>query len=201
MATAPGIEHLEAPEQRGAVCYALGPAMASARSHRYGSLTSARAVTLALVALVTIAGCAGRPSVDVSLIGLAPVESTLFEQRLRLDFRLQNFSARVIRATGFEVTLDVNGRRLARGVDDGSFLLTGLSETTTSAVVSTSLFEVARQLLDIPNRESFEYELRGRLHLDGWPRSVPFTRSGAISRDDLERLAGFGNREPQPLTL
>ena len=202
MVTDQRTEHLDAPARRGAPCYAPAAAMASAPSRPWrGGLVPARAAAVALVLVAAIAGCVSRPSVDVSLIGLAPVESTLFEQRLRLDFRLQNFSAQVIRATGFEVTLDVNGRRLARGVDDGSILLTGLSETTTSAVVSTSLFEVARQLLDIPNRERFEYELRGRLYLDGWPRSVPFTRSGAITREDLERLVGFGDKEPQPLTL
>jgi hypothetical protein len=159
------------------------------------------AAGLATLVLALLAGCVSRPDVDVVLVGLTPVESTLFEQRLRLDFRLQNFSDQVIRATGFEVTLNVNGRRLARGVDDGAFLLTGFSDARASAVVSTSLFEVARQLLDIPNRESFDYELTGRLHLDGWPRSVSFARSGAISRDELQRLVGAGGREPQPLVL
>jgi LEA14-like dessication related protein len=153
------------------------------------------------VAVLVLAGCVSRPSVDVALIGLAPVASTLFEQRLRLDFRLQNFGQQAIRARGFEVTLNVNGRRLARGVDDGAFVLTGLGETRASAVVSTSLFEVARQLLELSGRERFSYELNGRLHLDGWPRSVPFTRTGEISRADLQRLVGAGGLPPQPLTL
>jgi LEA14-like dessication related protein len=156
---------------------------------------------LMTLVLAVLAGCAGRPPVEVLLIGVAPVESTLFEQRLRLDFRLQNFSDRAIRATGFSVALDVNGRRLARGVDDGAVLLTGLSETTASAVVSTSLFDVARQLLDIRNRETFDYQLTGRLYLDGWPRSLPFTRSGRITRTELARLVGADGLEPQPLTL
>lgn len=160
-----------------------------------------RLTLLVTLPALLLAGCTSRPAVDVSLIGLAPVESTLFEQRLQLDLRLQNFSERVIRATGFEIALEVNGRPLARGVDDGSFLLTGLSERTVSATVSTSLFQVARQLLDMPNRERFEYALTGRLYLDGWPRSVAFSREGAISREDLQRLAGIGGREPQPLRL
>jgi LEA14-like dessication related protein len=154
-----------------------------------------------LLTAILWAGCASQPAVDVALIGLAPVESTLFEQRLRLDFRLQNFSERVIRATGFQITLNVNDRRLARGVDNGAFVLNGLSETRASAVVSTSLFEVARQLLELPNRETYTYELTGRLYLDGWPRSVPFARSGEINRADLQRLVGADGRQPQPLTL
>ena len=171
------------------------------RGIRRGARRGARLRVPMTLILAVLAGCATRPPVEVLLIGLAPVETTLFEQRLRLDFRLQNFSDRVIRVTGFEVALNVNGRRLARGVDDGAVLLTGLSETKTSAVVSTSLFDVARQLLEIRNRETFDYELTGRLYLDGWARSLPFSRSGQITRSELQRLVGAGGLEPQPLTL
>lgn len=154
-----------------------------------------------VVSLLALCGCLSQPSVDVALIGLAPVESTLLEQRLRLDFRLQNFSDRAVEATGLDLTLYVNGRRLARGVDNDAFHLDRLGETTVSAVVSTSLFEVARQLLALPDRETFSYELKGRVHLQGWPRSASFSRSGEISRSELARLAGSGGRDPQPLRL
>ncbi|MEQ8860565.1 MAG: LEA type 2 family protein [Pseudomonadales bacterium] len=157
---------------------------------------------LAAVALLGgLGGCASQPSVDVNLVGLAPMESTLLEQRLRLDFRLQNFGDRALEATGMEMTLNVNGQRLARGVDNGAFRVDRLSETRVSAVVSTSLFDVARQLLDLPNRESFSYELTGRVYLQGWPRSMPFRRGGEISRADLARLVGSGGRAPAPLRL
>jgi len=169
-----------------------------ARAGAYAKLT---------LAALLLAGCAGRPSVDVALVGLTPVESSysgpqaFLEQRLRLDFRLQNFSERVVNATGVELTLNVNGRRLARGVDNDAFRVERLGETRVSAVVSTSLFDVARQLLDLPNRERFSYELTGRIYLEGWPRSVPFSRSGEIAREDLGRLVGAGDHTPQPLRL
>lgn len=166
----------------------------------YAIRRAAASIALALVPLL-LAGCAAQPRMDVALIGLAPVQSTLLEQRLRLDFRLQNFGERPIRASGVEVTLNVNGQRLARGVDNGAFEVERLGETRVSAVVSTSLFDVARQLLALQDRETFSYELTGRLYLDGWPRSVPFARSGEISRSDLARLVGAGGRAPQPLRL
>ena len=171
--------------------YAIRPSAASAGRAALG--------VAALVLLLT--GCASQPRMDVALVGLAPVESTLLEQRLRVDFRLQNFSEQVVRATGVEVTLNVNGQRLARGVDNGAFQVDRLGETRVSAVVSTSLFDVARQLLTLQDRETFSYELTGRVYLDGWPRSVPFSRSGEISRGDLARLVGAGGRTPQPLRL
>jgi LEA14-like dessication related protein len=157
--------------------------------------------TMAVLLGFTLAGCASRPAMDVALVGLAPVESTLFEQRLRLDFRLQNFSDRVLRATGLEVTLYVNGLPLARGVDAGAFEVGRLGETRASAIVSTTLFDVARQLLALPDRQTFSYELAGRVYLDGWPRSMAFRRGGEISRGDLERLSGSGGRDPAPLRL
>ncbi len=153
-----------------------------------------------LVALAA-AGCAGRPVVEVALVGLAPLESTLLEQRMRLDFRLQNFSERPIRATGLDIALNVNGRPLARGVTAQAFQLDRLGETRVSAVVSTSLFQVARQLLELTARDAFSYELEGRVYLEGWRRSMRFSHGGEISRDELERLAGIGGREPAPLRL
>jgi len=163
--------------------------------------TRSRSYAKLAIAALLLSGCAAQPNVDVALVGLAPMESTLLEQRLRLDFRLQNFSERVVSATGVELTLNVNGRRLARGVDNEAFGVDRLGETRVSAVVSTSLFDVARQLLDLPDRERFSYELSGRIYLEGWPRSVPFSRSGEIAREDLARLVGAGDHTPQPLRL
>lgn len=151
--------------------------------------------------LAGLAACVSAPSVDVGLVGLAPEKSTLLEQRLRLDLRLQNFSDQAMRGRGFEVTLNLNGHRLARGVDNTGFELEALGETRISAVVSTSLFDVARQLLDLPDRETFSYELVGKVYLDGWPRSAGFRRDGAFSRAELSRLSGAGGTTPQPLRL
>jgi LEA14-like dessication related protein len=156
--------------------------------------------TAALLLAFTVTGCAAmRPSVEVALVGLAPVEATLFEQRLRLDLRLQNYGERVLRASGFEIALYLNGERLARGMSDGAFEVGRLGETRVSAVVSTSLVDVARQLLTLQDRQSFSYRIDGRIFQDGWPRSLPFRRGGEISRADLERLAGLGGRSQAPL--
>ena len=148
-----------------------------------------------------LGGCASNPGVDVALIGLEPLETNLFEQRLRLDFRVQNLGEREIRATGLRVDLKLNDARLARGVDDGAFVVPRLSDARASAVVSASLFDVARQLLSLPEHDSFTYELSGRIYLDGWPRSWGFVRAGVITREELQRLTGAGPHGPAPLRL
>lgn len=158
-------------------------------------------VLRAALLAAALGGCAATPSMEVTLVALAPVEATLLEQRLRLDLRLQNFGDRALAARGVELALDVNGRRLARGVDNQPFRVEPLGETRVSTVVSTSLFEVARQLLQLRERDRFSYELSGRVHLEGWPRSAGFRRSGEISREALARLVGGGGQAAQALTL
>lgn len=163
-------------------------------------LRSAFASGVLLLALLA-GGCASDPAVEVFLTGMAPVESTMLEQRVRLDLRVQNASEKELRADGLEVVLDVNEARLARGVDNRAFVVPRLGEATTSAVVSASLFDVVRQLLSLPGRESFTYELRGKIHLEGWRGAQRFRKGGALTREQLERLAGSGGRSPAPLRL
>ena len=156
---------------------------------------------LALWAFLLVGGCATDPAVEVYLTGMAPVESSLFEQRMRLDLRVQNAGSEPLRATGMEVTLTLNGQRLARGVDNRPFLVPRLGEATTSAVVSTSLFEMAQQILNLPGRETFSYELKGKIHMDSWGRARRFQRGGELSREQLARLTGGPGRSPAPLRL
>jgi hypothetical protein len=157
-------------------------------------------LVLGLLALIA-GGCATDPSIEVFLIGMTPVQSSLFEQRVRLDLRVQNSGAKELRATGVAVTLNVNDDRLAKGVDNTPFQVPRLGDATTSAVVSTSLFDMARQLLQLPGRDSFSYELKGKIYLEDWGRARRFSRSGELTREQLGRLAGNGGGTPAPLKL
>ena len=161
-----------------------------------------RALWRSIVFLALLAGgCASEPAVEVFLTGVTPVESSLLEQRVRLDLRLQNASEKELQASGLEVVLKVNDSRLARGVDNRAFLVPRLGEATTSAVVSTSLFDMVRQLLSLPGRESFSYELEGKIYLEGWRGARRFHQGGVLTREQLERLVGSGGRNPAPLRL
>ncbi len=159
-------------------------------------------VDFVIAFLVLIAGgCATDPSVEVFLIGMTPVESSMFEQRMRLDLRVQNAGDKELRATGVAVTLDVNDSRLAKGVDNQSFVVPRLGDAATSAVVSTSLFDMARQLLGLPGRDSFSYKLEGKIFLENRLRARRFSRSGELTREQLSRLSGSKGETPAPLRL
>lgn len=154
-----------------------------------------------LLGSVLLAGCASHSPPDVALVGLTPLESTLLEPRMRLEFRLQNTGTRAMNVRGLNLALKVNGVELARGVDNQGFVLPGLGETRAAVDVGASLFNLAQLLLTLPSTETFSYELDGRLHLDGFPRSLPVRRGGSITRAQLQQLTGNGGRRPGALRL
>jgi hypothetical protein len=154
-----------------------------------------------LLLVLLAGGCASEPAVEVFLTGVTPLESGLLEQRARLDLRVQNAGEKALHANGLEVVLKVNDARLARGVDNRPFVVPRLGEATTSTVASASLLDVVRQLLNLPGRESFSYELEGKIHLEGRGGARRFRHGGALTREQLERLVGTGDRGPAPLRL
>ena len=144
-------------------------------------MLSRTASYLALV-LVSLAGCAQYKPVDVFVIGLQPTEGSPLEQRIRVDLRIQNPNDEPIEAHGMQMRLDVNGARLARGVSDASFTIPRLGEATTSIVATTSLFDLAKQIVALSGTQSFKYVLEGDVYVDSMPggfgRSVSFHNEG-----------------------
>ena len=149
---------------------------------------SLRRRVLTALLIVAATGCATQNQVDVYLTNLTPMPSTLFEQRVRLDLRLQNLTEVPIEATGLDVALRVNDRRLARGVDAGSFTIPRLGEAQASVVVSSSVFDTIKQILGIGDRQVFSYTLQGRVITAGADKR--FSKRGEISRAELQPLAG-----------
>ena len=94
-----------------------------------------------------LGGCAHYKPIDVFVVGLTPQESGPLEQRIKVDLRIQNPNDQPITADGMQIRLDVNGTRLARGVSDATFTIPRLGETTTSIVATTTVFDLAKQIV------------------------------------------------------
>jgi LEA14-like dessication related protein len=143
----------------------------------------------AVILLLATAGCASLTSLEapeVRVTSLQMLESApgSLEQRFAVGLRLTNPNNRAIDVEGLDFELELNGNRLARGVTDNAFELPRLGEAETRVVVTTSLFDVLRQALDLAGRSdaAMDYRVRGRLHLgSGFVRSIPFDREGRIS--------------------
>jgi LEA14-like dessication related protein len=147
------------------------------------------ALLAALGLLMTAGGCASVSSLETPELQLTSFrvlehEQDSLEQRFAVGLRVINPNNRDIEIEGLDFSLDLNGRRLARGVSDRGFLLPRLGDAETEVVVTTSLLDVLRQAVQLGSQdEALEYRLRGRLHLGGlFLRSIPFDRSGTLER-------------------
>jgi LEA14-like dessication related protein len=130
-------------------------------------------------------GCAsvgaGREPIEVNLVQLAPLPSTAFEHRLRVDLRLRNPNNRDYEIDGLRFVLDVNGQRLASGVSSEPATLPRLGEVVVPVTTTTTLFALVNQLVRFGTEQQprFEYRLRGKLFLAGLWGSIPFEREGS----------------------
>ena len=141
-----------------------------------------------VLALFAVAGCASiaslqAPEVQVTSLQMLDPEPGSLEQRFAIGLRLINPNNRAIAVEGLDFELDLNNLRLARGVTSSAFDLPRLGEAETVVVVTTSLFDVLRQAMDLAGRRdaTMDYRLRGRLHLgSGFVRTLPFDHQGKL---------------------
>jgi LEA14-like dessication related protein len=135
-----------------------------------------------VLALAALSGCVQYKPVDVFVIALTPTEGSALEQRMKIDLRILNPNDEPLAANGMQIRLDVNGARLARGVSDASFTIPRLGEATTSIVATTTLFDLAKQIVAMSGgKQSFQYVLDGDIYLTGgspFARSVSFHNEG-----------------------
>jgi LEA14-like dessication related protein len=138
--------------------------------------------SLACFLLAAVVGCAawfvkGEPP-EVLVTNITPLEGTAFEQRLQVDLRIRNPNDFDLLLTGIDFTLNLNGKRLARGLGNTAISVPRLSDAVVSVQTSTSTFDVVRQLLSFSQAQDLSYDITGRLHLkDG---HVPFDTSGIL---------------------
>jgi LEA14-like dessication related protein len=136
--------------------------------------------SLACLLLVATVGCAswlmeGEPP-EVLVTNVTPLEGTAFEQRLQVDLRIRNPNDFDLFVTGIDFTLNLNGKRLARGLGNTPITVPRLSDAVVSVQTSTSTFDVVRQLLSFSQAQDLSYNIMGLLHLkDG---RLPFDSSG-----------------------
>lgn len=137
---------------------------------------------LVVFALVSsLAGCAGfgtPVAPEATLVNLVPLETTPFEQRVRVELRLRNLDRRDLSFHGLDFAIDVNGSPMLRGSSNEGGLIPGYGEILVSVEGSTTVVDLLRQFLAIGGapRDDLGYDIRGRLHREGrWQQSVPFS--------------------------
>lgn len=141
-------------------------------------------LTGCLAALLVLAGCTALPGIEapsVRVVGLVPLESSALEQRFRVDLRVTNPNGFDLDTNGVDFQLDINGSRFARGVANVDTVIPARGDAVLPVTVSTSLFDIARQVMSATRSDALSYEISGKLSRRGalWP-SLPFSHSGSI---------------------
>ena len=115
---------------------------------------------------------------EVLVTNITPLDATLFEQQLKVDIRVRNPNPFELNVTGLDFTLNLNGKRLARGLANEAVTIPRLGDAILSVNTTTSTLEVMRQLLSLHKEQDMEYQITGVLHLDG--TRLPFDTEGVI---------------------
>lgn len=144
-------------------------------------------VALSLVLLVPMAACAlfggGRASPEVSLVDLRPLPSEGFEQRFVVTLRVVNPNDFPLAADGLDLTLEMNGRRLARALSDESFVVPRLGQSLVTLVATTNLIDLFRQAIRLSEAGRLDYTLRGRVLQSGTGEWLGFEQKGTLLPD------------------
>lgn len=161
-------------------------------------MSSCRSMLLSLLAAAALAsaGCASlqsRTPIQVTMVGVEPLQGEGLELRMLVKLRLQNPNEAPVDFSGISVQLDVQGSTFATGVSDASGTVPRYGEAVVSVPVSISMFRIARQALGVMTNEyggKLAYEMTGHLATQGFS-SVHFKSKGEFTLP--ADIAGSGN--------
>ena len=123
---------------------------------------------------------------EVLLVNITPLDTTMFEQRMRVDLRVRNPNDFDLEVTGLDFTLHLNEQRLARGLTNKASTIPRLGDSVLSVETTTSTLDVMRQLLNLRQHQDVTYQVEDVLHIQG--ARLPFENKGVLI--DVNQLPG-----------
>jgi len=136
-----------------------------------------------ITAVLLLAGCGTTEPVPphIHVADLRLLESTLFEQRFEINFRIGNPNDFALPLDGLTFDLEVNGESFARGFSNQRITIPRLGEGNVSVAASTTLVELLRQMRLLAGRTDVTYRLRGHAYLDSLERRTgPYESAGSF---------------------
>ena len=151
-------------------------------------MADSRSTLLVLLACagLLLEGCAGlqrREPVEVTVVGIEPLQGAGLELRMLLQLRVQNPNDSALDYNGVSLTMDVQGKRFATGVSDATGTVPRFGEAIVSVPVSISVLRIARHAVGAMNSEFPEkltYEMKGKLAASAF-NSAHFKASGELT--------------------
>lgn len=148
-----------------------------------GRFAGAALAGVLLATALQLGGCSvGEPvPPQVAVVNLRMLDSTLFEQRFEINFRIGNPNDFALPLDGLTFDLEVNGESFARGFSNQRITIPRLGEGKVSVAASTTLVELLRQMQLLAGRTDLTYRLRGFAYVDSLNRrTVPYETEGSF---------------------
>lgn len=146
--------------------------------------------------VLLLAGCASmmkqteRP--EVSLTNITLVESTLLEQRYRVQLRVQNPNDFDLPIDGLQMRLELNSQPFVTAVSASPVNVPRFGTALVEIDAISTLAGLLQQLKGVTAKkaEVVSYKLSGKAHLSGSAISLPFSQEGEINL--AETLGNLG---------
>ena len=139
-----------------------------------------------------LAGCAGfgrtLETPRVSLAGLQLQEARGMETVFLAQVRVTNPNEVDLDVSGVECRLDINDKELAYGVSSARVRIPAMGSETIPVAIYSSVLDIVRGLIGLPQREELRYHLKGKVRLEGtgWlPSTLPFDSQGSVNLKEL----------------
>jgi LEA14-like dessication related protein len=121
----------------------------------------------------------------LSVVSIKLGKSDFFQQRMRINLRVENPNDRALPVRSLYYDLDIAGEEAAHGVSSASFTVPPLGETQFDMDVTANLAGTLLRLLlarGEPAADRVAYHIRGKVELShGLLRSIPFDEQGSFT--------------------
>jgi LEA14-like dessication related protein len=141
-----------------------------------------------LLIMFFLLGCAGPGKKlappRITLTNIQVQEIKVFESVLQIDLRVVNPNDVAIDIKGLDCELELNDKHFASGVSNKRIKVSSFDTAIIPITVYSSVFDLAKGLLDAGKKQMMNYKLTGRLHLGGGlsvPAVIPFKSEGELS--------------------
>ena len=134
-------------------------------SYRTMKMTPIKFFTYLLITASVLSGCASlskyKEAPQLNLVNLQLLESSPFEQRYQIKFRVQNPNTESMSLVGMHFTLEINDKKFMRGLSNQEITIPAFSDALVDATGTTTLLGIARQVqgLQNSNKASFSYTI------------------------------------------
>ncbi len=152
-------------------------------------LVSSTFAAIAVVALlsITLQSCATTASMldpekpTITLKKIKPLNFSFTEQELELTLNVENPNAFSLPLNTLSFAAKLAGEHIADGTSRERVTVPANGSALLNVVVTTSLSKLMGKIQSAADEgTNLDYNVKGNLKLDNWPKTIPFDSSGKI---------------------